>query len=189
MDIVAHRPARFTPPLRAGFISPVRERAGFTLIEVMVVLLLLVLSLTAIFGAMDAQAKLRGHARNLMLAVNDATRVLEAIRDQNDPNSGCLAPNPNLTPPVGATWDAWLSDDAGGGGKSIQPDPAVNELVVMAATGANPRRVVVTICWREGTRTIGECTWTGVQLQPDDKNGNGVMESPVLLSALITCRA
>jgi hypothetical protein len=92
-----------------------------------------------------------------------------------------------VTPPAGfAGWDAWLADPsaAGGGGKSIQPNPAANELVVVSTQGVVPLTVVVAVCWRHRERVIGECTWNGAALAANP----GVTESPAMLSTVMMCR-
>ncbi len=166
--------------------------------------MVLAVAISAILGAFLGQVTLNEHARNLSLAINDASRVIEQIRQQNSPcNPG---PNPSLAAPGGGTnWDAWLT--GAGGGKSLRPDPANNELVVVtcqdAAGGApplacdgtgatNPVRVTVAVCWRHRGRTLGECTSVGALAPNDGGNGPnnlpGVVESPAMLTTLVTCR-
>ena len=164
---------------------------GFTLVEVMVAIMTLLVALIALFGAIVGQATLNEHARNLTWAINDANRVMERLRQLN---TGCTTPSvavPSECETDGdgdnndpcASWDAWLNGPVAGG-KSIQP----NELVVLTTTGANPLPITVAICWRHRGRTLGECSWSGVQLSPNDADGDGLIESPAMLSTLMTCR-
>ncbi len=91
-----------------------RVRA-FTFIEV--VLGILVLTVAAIIGAYMGQLTLSEHARNLSLAVNDANRIIETIRQRNSP---CVVAvtgsSPTALSSTGANWDAWLADPSAGGG-------------------------------------------------------------------------
>lgn len=61
-----------------------------------------------------------------------------------------------------------------------------------ANTPYDPIRVTVAVCWRHRGRTLGECAWDGAQLTPNDAapvgDGDGVIESPAILSTLMTCR-
>src|SRR3989338_10195597 len=140
---------------------------GFTLAEVVLGGMALSVAIAAILGAYIGQLTLNEHARNLSVAIQDANRIIEQIRQQN---SGCTTPS--ASPPGGfATWDVWLNDTSptGGGGKSIQPTPNVNELVVLTAqnrdgtplaANANPIRVTAAVCWRHRTGRSGNVTGT-----------------------------
>ena len=180
---------------------------GFTLIEIVLGALTLVVAATAILGAYLGQGILNEHARNLSLAVQDANRVIEQIRLQNSPcNPG---PNPSAVQPFGVSWDDWLQTLPNV--KSIGTPNVVNtnELVVITCqnrTGTaivacnnagappeDPLRVTVAICWRQRLRTIGECMTAGALAPADGTNGPdnipGVVESPAMLTTLVTCRS
>jgi hypothetical protein len=152
-------------------------------------------AIAAILGAYIGQLTLNEHARNLSLAIQDANRVIEQLRQQNSPCAvGTTAPS--ATAPGGGSWDAWLQ--GAGGGKSIQPTPAVNELLILTCqnrdgtaacvAGDNPIRVTAAVCWRHRNRTLGECTWSGTALSASDTDADGVIESPAMLTTLVTCR-
>ena len=167
-----------------------RRQRAVTLLEVMIGAAILTVAIVALLGAFIAQITLNEHARNLSWASNDASRVMEQLRRQN---SGGACALPSVTAPVGfASWDAWLADTTvnGGGGKSVQPAPAVNELVVVTPQGNDPLTVTVAICWRHRERTIGECTWNGAALAANPGAGGdpAVTESPAMLSTFLTCR-
>ena len=163
----------------------------------------LTVAIAAILGAYIGQLTLNEHARNLSLAIQDANRVIERIRQQNTPCAGGTSA-PTALPPTGVwgtSWDLWLNDAGGGGGKSLLPTPNVNELVVLTAqnrdgtplaANANPIRVTAAICWRHRNRTIGECDWNGTNLvenellnMPTDTTD---IDSPAMLTTLVTCR-
>ena len=158
--------------------------------ELVVGVAFMLIAIAAMLGAFWTQMTLNEHARNRTWASNDASRVMERVRQQNT-GAACVAPS--LAAPAGfATWDAWLADTTvnGGGGKSVQPDPGVNELVVVTPQGSDPVTITVAICWRNRSRTLGECTWNGAALSADPGAGGNpaITESPVMLSTLVTCR-
>ena len=173
----------------------------------------MLIAVSAIMGAYVGQVTMNEHARNLSLAINDATRVVERIRQQNGPCAGAAptsafpvwtAANPACTGAAPTTsWDDWLQRC--GGGKSIVPDPVNNELVTItcqnaggtALCGANedPLRITVAVCWRHRARIIGECRaagGVGPGLQEWEPfvmpNDNATIQSPAMLTTLVTCR-
>ena len=169
-----------------------RERASraLTFVEILVGTVILAVAIVGLLGAFWWQIALNEHSRNRAWAINDASRVMEQLRRQNS-GGGCATPS--TTPSGGfASWDAWLADTTvnGGGGKSVQPDPAVNELLVVTSSGADPLTVTVAVCWRHRDRVWGECTWNGAALSPSPGLGGdpAVTESPAMLSTLVTCR-
>src|SRR3989338_8878339 len=179
-----------------------RSRGGFTLAEVVLGAMALSVAIAAILGAYIGQLTLNEHARNLSVAIQDANRVIEKIRQQNTPCAGGTSA-PTALPPAPYTlvteWDAWLQ--AAGGGKSIQPTPNVNELVVLTAqnrdgtplaANANPIRVTAAVCWRHRNRTIGECDWNGTNLVANEllnmPTDTTAIDSPAMLTTLVTCR-
>jgi len=199
-----------------GPFSSHRRDVGMTLVELMLAAALLAVGITALLGAFLGQLTLNEHARNLTWGMNDASRVMERLRQLN---SGCAAGTlPSAVSTVGASWDAWLADTSanGGGGKSVQN---VNELVVVtcrdlnggalqsdycatnqtgsgewhtkpvANTSLDPINVSVAVCWRHRERVIGECSWINGTLSASDADGDGVVESPAMLTTLMTCRS
>jgi hypothetical protein len=159
-------------------------------VELVVGVAFMLIAIAAMLGAFWTQMTLNEHARNRAWAANDASRVMERVRQQNT-GAACAAPSV-LAPTGFASWDAWLASTAatGGGGKSIQPNPAVNELVVVTPQGVDPATVTVAVCWRNRERTWGECTWNGAALAANPGAGGNaaITESPVMLSTLLTCR-
>ena len=169
---------------------PARLPRGLTLVELVLGAGMLVVAFTGLLQAWLSQLTLNEHSRDLSWAVNDADRVMERIRQQN---ASATCSVPTVTAPAGfASWDAWLADTTanGGGGKSIQPNPAVNELIVPSTSGADPIQVSVAVCWRNRGRTLGECAWNGAALSPNPGAGGdpAVTESPAMLSTLVSCR-
>mgnify|MGYP001950879727 FL=1 len=186
-----------------------RRSSGFTLVELVVGAMILATAIAALLGAFVGQVTLNEHARNLAWATNDASRVMEQLRRQNS-NCATAAPsaaapaNPGGVPDPFPRWDAWLTSTAaaGGGGKSLRPDPANNELVAITCrnaantadclAGDDPIRMTIAVCWRHRGRIVGECQANGAALAADpdrDPAGdNNVTESPAMLSTFITCR-
>lgn len=184
------------------------------MIELIIGVALLAIAISALLGAFFGQMALNEHARNLTWAINDANRVMEQLRLRN--TTPTCATTPWAMPSSGTSWDAWLT--SAGGEKSIQPTPATNELIVVTcqnqagtaycgdgtqvgtgewttnatATSYDPIQITVAVCWRHRRRTLGECTWSGSALTASDgSNGfaaNGEIESPAMLSTLMTCR-
>lgn len=168
-----------------------RNQEGMTFVEILLGALFLAVALASLLEAFLGQMVLNQHARNIMWATNDANRVLEQLRRQNSGGS-CVAPSVN--PPTGfVNWDAWLRDITvnGGGGKSLQPNPGAESLMVVTSSGADPLQVTVSVCWRHRNRVIGECTWNGTTLSGNPGAGGNptVMESPALLTTFLTCRS
>ena len=191
-----------------------RRESGFTLVEVLLGGITLAIVTSAILGAYIGQITLNEHARNLSLVIQDANRIIEQIRQQN---TTCTSPN--VIPPAGTSWNAWL--EAQVPGKSItSATPNVAERILVTCShrdgpasglcGSNqagagewtnpagntthdPLRVTVAVCWRHRNRTIGECTWNGAALVPDDavampNDTLGAIDSPAMLTTLVTCR-
>jgi prepilin-type N-terminal cleavage/methylation domain-containing protein len=164
-----------------------RRPSGFTLLELLITSAIFVIAAVSLLFTLFTQLAVSEHARNLSWAANDAARVMERLRRQNT-GSGC--DDPDVSPPTSpvsyATWDAWLADPAGGGGKSITPQS--DELIIEPMTsGTDPLQVTVGVCWRNRGRTIGECNQAG-PLAKVDLNGDGAFTYPVMLSTMITCR-
>ncbi|MBI4598112.1 MAG: hypothetical protein HY737_06930 [Candidatus Omnitrophica bacterium] len=157
---------------------------GLTLIELLIGLVFIATAFVTLMSVSLGNGMLIEHAGNVSLAVNDANRVMEELRELN--RTGCASPTSN--PPTGsASWDAWLAAP-GGGGKSIAAIGGNAEYAwVLPDTAADPQGVTVSICWRERGRVIGECAWDGAVLSPAPGAG-GIVHSPVMLSTELTCR-
>ena len=200
---------------QAGFThTPKSLVCGFTLVEVVLAILIIVAVVAAILGAYVGQITLNEHARNLSLAIHDANRVIEQMRQQT---AGCAPSAPSIVPTGGggANWNGWL-----GAAKSIQPDPINNELITVtcrsrdgaiqcaqgqmgtewnaatapATPNQDPMSITVAVCWRHRGRIIGECSIPGNVLTagPDGTNGgtagDNIISSPAMLTTLVTCR-
>lgn len=149
---------------------------GFTLIEVMMAAAVLAVVLVALTGSLTGQEYMKLHARNLTLAMNDATRVMEEIRRRNTGSTGTCADGvPSVRPPAHpwggyyGNWDAWLGAPPelwGGGGKQVQtPDSRRYELIAVTCQGdENDDGTFDTYCGTAGpTPQIGTAEW----MRPD----------------------
>lgn len=180
---------RTIPPLNS---LRLRAERGFTLVELLIGATILMIGLVIMLAAVVSEVALNEHHRNLSWALNDASRVMERLREQNT-GASCAAPSA-AAPSGFASWDAWLASTAGtgGGGKSLQPSPSTNELVVVTPSGTDPLTVTVAICWRHRNRTVGECAWNGSALSADETivvlNDTSAIDSPAMLSTVMTCR-
>ena len=188
-----------------------RER-GLTLMELLIAAAIFLIAIAALFWASFSQRTLNEHSRNLSWAVNDASRVIERMRQLN---RGGACTRPSAISPGGGTtsWDTWLAGVGGGmslppgtnerifvtcednGGAYCDADQMANASVEWhnsdGAAGLpddDPIRVTVAVCWRHRTRVLGECTWDSAQLQAADSDGDGILESPAMLTTTITCR-
>src|SRR3989338_6029530 len=113
---------------------------GFTLIEIMLGTSIMVIVLVAMLGSFLGQSTLNQNSRNMMAAMNDATRVMEQIRQQN---TGCSIPS--AVPPANYTrWDDWLR--AQNPGKSIQP-----------SSGSSQDVELVAVTCQDGSGTFSYC--------------------------------
>ncbi len=126
---------------------------GFTLIEVMLGASIIAVVAVALIGGFLGESYLNMNARNMMAAMNDATRVMERIRVQNIGTS-CLIPS--AIPPINPltpgnpylSWNAWL--DAQTPAKTID------------SPNANASERIVVICQRDtgGTALTDYCSST-----------------------------
>lgn len=102
--------------------------SGFTLLETMMGASILALVIVSLAGAFVGQSYLNANARNLTAAMNDATQIMEQIRQQNM-GASCTANSPSVAPPGGAaSWNAWMANR-----KSVQT-PNVNSFELVEVT-------------------------------------------------------
>jgi len=146
--------------------GPVATQAGFTLIEIMLGTSIMVIVLVALLGSFFGQSTLNQNARNMMAAVNDATRIMEEIRRQNARNpdgsfpagSLCATSNiPSARPPSQQSWNEWL--DAQVPAKSLAGSGNIHEIAVVTCQDQDG-----------GTALSDYCGWTatgqGAQVGP-----------------------
>jgi type II secretory pathway pseudopilin PulG len=190
---------------------------GLTLIELVIAILAVGVSMAALLGSFMGQVTLSEHARNMGLATNDLTKIAEQLRRQNV-GVGCplsaippvgtswdawlasgaggggkmIGANPAAdervvftcvrrgapAPPANPGDYCGSVDQVGAGEWRTNP----------ANTNLDPLQVTAAVCWRHRGRVIGECTWDGAALQASDADADGVIESPIMVTTLVTCK-
>lgn len=106
----------------------VADNRGFTLLETMMGASIMAVVIVSLAGAFVGQSYLNASARNLTAAMNDATLIMEQIRQQNM-GGACLGNTPSVEPPANAaSWDAWMANK-----KSVQI-PNVNSFELIGVT-------------------------------------------------------
>lgn len=121
-----------------------KDQKGFSLIEVAVAATVLVIAiLTTAFSLFNIQ-NLGELSREKVIAVQDANRVLEAMRDTADTSLSNLQ---------STDWTVWATNNVinGKGTDEIQLD---QENVTAAFSGTNPVQVALTLSWRHRQRTF-----------------------------------
>ena len=154
---------------------------GFTLIEIILAGMTLAIALAALLGAFLGQLTLNEHARNLSLAVHDANRVIEQIRQDN---MNCTMPNIDPRDLAGAptSWNAWLQ--AQNPGKSIpNADRNAEEQIMVTCLRRNPSAPPLNpadYCGTGGTAQVGPGEWR--------VNGGTTTFDPLLLTVSVCWR-
>lgn len=150
---------------------PLRAKAGFTLIEVVLAVGILVFVLCGILATYISCFELIATSKNMTLATNTAQRKIEEVRDYNFYN---------------------IYNDYNHQTFSVDEMPAGDSRGVIYVDDSNPEllRITVSVCWRQRAgRIIGEdSNLNGSLNSGEDLNGNGIIDSPVQLITLITPR-
>ena len=150
---------------------------GFTLVEVLLAGVTLAIAITALLGAFLGQITLNEHARNLSLAVHDANRVIEQIRQDNMNN--CLqdavgTPYPDVDPsnlppagPTPASWDAWLENEVPGKSIPNVDRNAGERIFVTCVRRGTPYPPAATdYCQTDDDVQVNAAEWYGVNIAP-----------------------
>ncbi|MBU4312687.1 MAG: prepilin-type N-terminal cleavage/methylation domain-containing protein [Candidatus Omnitrophica bacterium] len=148
-----------------------KHNSGFTLLEMMIGAMILIVALVGIIAAYTGCFTLNETARNLTIAINGCQEKLEEIRNES---FGQIFANYNST-----TFEvAGLSNSDSEG--------------VVEVNNTNPDllRISVTICWQQkGDRIFGEDSdLDGALDAGEDVNGNDQLDSPAKLVTLIARR-
>ncbi len=153
-------------------------RAGFTMLELLMAILVLVVALVGLLSSYTGCFNLNETARNLTVATNAAQQKMEEIRNTPfDSISGSFN-NVAFNIPSNASPNSWLltKDYAA---KTYVSAVQVNQLL----------QATVVVCWRQRAgRIIGEAVDSGGNLGQSDINGNGTVDSPCSLVTYIARR-
>lgn len=117
------------------------EKLGFTILELMIGVVVLVIALVGLIAAYIGCFTLNNSARNLTIAINDAQCVIEEIRDVNIPA--------NI---VTEDWTAWAANDPPAGGGCNRLDNEAIAVTYPSGTEAMPLEILVTVTWTEKNR-------------------------------------
>jgi type II secretory pathway pseudopilin PulG len=146
------------------------KNKGFTLLEVVITIGVLVFSLTALLATFISCFDLFEITKNSNLALNAEMKILEEMRRSNFLN-------------LYANYNGYVFQIYG-------MDPNFN-LGFVSIDNSNPDLLEVNIgaCWvQKGGRIIGEGSLNGGVLEFSDSNGNGILDSPVALTTYIARR-
>lgn len=151
----------------------IKFRMGFTLIELMIAVGVLVIAFLGLLGVFTACLELNETSKNLTIALHGAQRKMEEIRDHN---FGQIYSNYTGS---GANFELAGLPDADSEG-SIVVDNSDPELL----------QVTVTVCWKQKRgRIFGEDRNLNGSLEiEEDSDTDGRMDSPVQITTLITQR-
>ena len=116
-----------------------KNRRGFTLIEVMVSMLIFATIVAAFAGFYATMARLNESSRNLTQAMNDVRIVLEAMRD--------TAQSGGLT---GATGVTGVYPQGNNLAAALGLDSLENETIQATYSGADPLQVTLQVDWDQG---------------------------------------
>ncbi len=143
-----------------------RETGGFTLVELLIATLVMLEVFVAVVLGLVQGLAVNELSRDTALALSAARHRLAEI--ENAPFSQVHATYHNTT----------------------FTTPGLDGLGTVRVDDSDPKLLVVsaTVCWREKDgRVIGEDrNLNGILLSDEDDNGNGVIDSPVQLTTLIS---
>lgn len=129
------------------------QHAGFTLIELVIGMAVLITALLGLLGVFIGIHALNESARNQTIATHLADRVMEEIRNSNVPSEV----RPNAQAADDSAWVAWAAahllplSDANLTSSSVDVDPPFegNESEPPWSTTADPLRIQVRVNWVE----------------------------------------
>ena len=141
---------------------------GFTLVETILAVGILAFVLCGILATYASCSILATTSKNVNIATNAALGLMEQIRTDSFTQIYTDYNRLNFV----------LNDISSSRGA-----------VYVDATNPSLLKVTISVCWRQGSRVIGEDTnLNGVLDTGEDVNGNGIIDSPVQLVTLIANR-
>ena len=163
-------------------LDMVRKKTGFTLIEVVIAMLVVFVAVIGLLAAYASSFELVETARNTTYALNEAQEKIEELRGHTFTDIYTYY----TTPPNDRFDVDGISATDGEGSIEIINDGSDPQ----GLTSANLLQVTVTVCWSQRSgRIIGEDTDLDGELDAgEDANGNGIMDSPVMLVTYVANR-
>ena len=163
-----------------------KSKKGFTLVEVILAVAILVLALSGILGAFFSCFVLISTSKNVNLATDAAMSIVEQIR--NTPFSQITSMSFSVG---GQTYDPVEDGDIYSWSFPIPEVPS--SMCKVYVDEANPELLEarVSVCWRQGKRVFGEDNNLNGILDPgEDAAGGtiGMIDSPVELVTRIANR-
>ncbi len=136
-----------------------RQQGGFTLIELLISVGLLAIVVSSTVAALITCMGLTSKSRNTHIAETAAIGLAEEIHS---------APFPQLV------------DDYDDLNFAVNAIPSSRGVVNIDDTNSDLLQVTISVCWRQGTRLIGEDNnLNGALDANEDANANGIIDSPV----------
>lgn len=119
----------------------IKRRCGFTLLELMIAVLILVVGIVGILAVYIYCYNLIESSRNTTQATNDAKAVFEAMRDES---------TTSLMNVVYTNWTSWAqgtSSTASGKTNNTPLTSLTQENITTTITGTDPIQITVTVSW------------------------------------------
>jgi len=145
-----------------------KSKRGFTLLEILLAAAILASAVSAILATYYSCFVLIGTSKSINIGMNAAMGLMEEIH--SSPFSRII-------------------DDYNGINFVVNAIPQSRGVVYIDDANSELLEVTISVCWRQGTRVIGEDTdLDGILDAGEDKNGNGIIDSPVQLVTRIANR-
>lgn len=143
-------------------------RKGFTIIEMLIALAVLIVAISSILVTYMACFMLIDTIKNINIATNAAQGMVEEIRSSTFTDAVTNYNGLNFT---------------------VNDIPSSMGVVYIDDTNPELLEVTVSVCWRQRNRVIGEdANLNGSLDTGEDANGNGIIDSPVELTTRIANR-
>lgn len=145
-----------------------KSKKSFTLIELLVAVAILAYVLCGLLAMYISSLNLIAISKNLSIAITAAQGLVEEIRN---------VPFPHIV------------DDYNNLKFIVNNIPLSKGVVYVDDTDPELLRVIISVCWHQGLRFIGEDdNLNGMLDAGEDKNSNGIIDSPVQVASLIANR-
>lgn len=142
------------------------RQSAFTLLEILLAAAILTFAICAILAAYIACIVLAADSKNINISTNAALSMAEEVRSSAFTR---------------------IVDDYNGLNFILNDLPSSRGVVYVDDTNPELLQVTISICWRQDNRIVGEDQdLDGVLDGGEDRNGNGIIDSPVQVVTQIT---